>query len=598
MTILRLLLLALSVAWCAGAVTRSVGPGKPYAKPCEAFAAAVDGDVIEIDAAGAYDGDVCPITKNNLTIRGVGGRAKIDAAGKYAWGKGIWVVAGNNTVIENIEFSGATVPDRNGAGIRLDGGNLTVRNCFFHDNENGILGGFYGTVLIEHSEFLNNGYGDGYSHNIYLGGGITQFTMRYSASRSARAGHLVKSRAASNYILYNRLTEENGTGSYELDLSNAGLTYVIGNTIQQGETTQNRGMISYGMEGVSSTSPNLLHIVNNTFVSTRSAGATYVQIGAGVVTPAVIRNNIFSGSGILSTQASSQFSGNVTSGDMAFVNPTQYDFHITNLSAALNAGVEPGTGNGYSLRPVMQYFHPLCGEPRVDVGPIDAGAFEYGVVGGNPVCATPIVVPPPPPPPAPAPVLSALALSQLEVTGGAAVTGTVTLSAPAGTSGAVVALSSTAPAAASVPASITIAAGQTSATFSVTTAAVITSTNATINATLDGKTLSAALTVKPPIVPATPVKITAFTVSPVRVTPGSKFELRIQLCAPAPVGGLKVQLFSTTSFTLLPQTITVPAGATSVAAYGTIDKKATPRKVLLRARTAANEMLCLLIITK
>jgi len=51
------------------------------------------------------------------------------------------VIRGNDVIVENIEFSGARVPDRNGAGIRPEGRNFTVRNCRFYDCENGILGG-------------------------------------------------------------------------------------------------------------------------------------------------------------------------------------------------------------------------------------------------------------------------------------------------------------------------------------------------------------------------------------------------------------------------------------------------------------------------
>lgn len=570
---------ALLFSFPAFAVTRSVGPGQPYATPCQALTAAQNGDVVEI-AAGLYTGDVCAITANNLTIRGVGGRARLDAAGLYAWGKGIWVVAGDNTIIENIEFFGARVPDRNGAGIRLDTGNLTVRNCFFHDNENGILGGAYGFVLIEHSEFANNGYGDGYSHNIYLNAGVAQFTLRYSYSHHARNGHLVKSRAAVNYILYNRLTQESGTGSYELDLPNAGHSYVIGNVLQQGETTQNRGMLSYGMEALSATTPNQLYAVNNTFVSTRSAGATFVQVGASVPLPAVVRNNVFSGSGILMTQASALLAGNVSSGDIGFVNPLSYDYRITAASAALNAGVDPGTGGSYPLRPAMQYYHPLCGESRADVGLIDAGAFEYGLITGTPVCAG--VVPPPPV----TPVLSALSLSASQVTGGAAVTGTVTLSAAAGASGTVVSLSSSAPAVAAVPASVTVPAGQTSATFPITTGAVAASTTAAIQATLDGKTLSASLTVNPPPAAA---RLLSLAISPSKTSPGGKVKATLRLTAPAPAGGLVASVASSSAGVSVPASVTVPQGSASVSFQANVSATAAAQTVTLTA-TAVNSV--------
>src|ERR1700690_1745867 len=176
---MRSLVLAmlLSVAGPASAATRSVGPGQTYATPCAAIAAAQDGDVIEIDAAGTYAGDVCAIAASNLTLRGVNGRAHIDAAGKAFGGKGTWVIQGTNTTVENIELSGASVPDKNGAGIRQEGNGLTVRSCYFHDNEDGILSGGAGEIVIDGSEFAHNGAGDGYSHNRNLGH-QTKFTLR------------------------------------------------------------------------------------------------------------------------------------------------------------------------------------------------------------------------------------------------------------------------------------------------------------------------------------------------------------------------------------------------------------------------------------
>jgi hypothetical protein len=94
------------------------------------------------------------------------------------------------------------------------------------------------------------------------------------------------------------------------------------------------------------------------------------------------------------------------------------------------------------------------------------------------------------------PTLSTVALSPTSVVGGATSTGTVTLTAPAPTGGAVVTLSSS-NAAATVPASATIAAGATSATFAVTTSAVTTSTSAIVTATYSGASQTATLTVNP-----------------------------------------------------------------------------------------------------
>lgn len=578
------------------AAVRSVGPGQPYAKPCQALAAAQDGDVIEIDAAGNYDGDVCAIYRNNLTIRGVNGRARIDAAGMYAQGKGIWVVAGDNTVVENIEFSGARVPDRNGAGIRLDSGNLTVRNCVFHHNETGILGGFYGKVLIEHSEFYDNGYGDGQSHNIYLNAGVAEFTLRYSASRRAIVGHLVKSRAAKNYILYNRLTQETGTGSYEIDLPSGGVAYVIGNVLQQGDTTQNRSMISYGMEGLRTDVAPELYVVNNTFVSTRSAGATFVQITSGMSTPAVIRNNIFSGSGTLTTQGNALLAGNVATGDMGFLDPAQFDYRISNLSAALNAGVDPGAAAGFSLRPVMQYKHPLCAVARQDVGPIDAGAFEYGVIEANPVCAgSPEPPPPPPPPPPPAPELASLSVSASSVEAGGSLTATVALSAPAPAGGVPVALASSHPGVIAAPAAVIVPEGSASASVQLQAGSVTAETTVVITATLDGKSLQATIAVRP--VPVKPglAALAKLSRSPSHVRPGQDFTLAVQLANPAPAGGVTVRFGCSSASVKLPSSVTIAAGASSAKITGSLDAAAASGVVSVQA-TSANTLVTSIIV--
>jgi MYXO-CTERM domain-containing protein len=382
-TSLARLALALGVltALPARAVTLTVGPGKMYATPCAAIAAAADGDTIEIDAAGSYGGDVCAVPKNRLTLRGVGGRPRIDAAGRNYGGKGIWVISGNDTTVENIEFSGATVPDKNGAGIRQEGQNLTVRGCYFHDNEDGILsgGGPSTEIIIEYSEFANNGFGDGFSHNMYIGN-EGRFTLRYSYSHAAKVGHLVKSRAAENYILYNRLSGEDGTGSYEIDLPNAGTSYVIGNLIQQGPSTQNPTFVTYGVEGATPQNPgHTLFVVNNTFVNDRTAGGTFISVGSAITTPAFIVNNIFFGGGTVTNQTGAMQMTNFTQGDPRLVDRAAYDYHLAPGSPCINAGSDPGTGAGFVLLPSRHYVHPAGGADRTIAGIIDIGAYEFGI---------------------------------------------------------------------------------------------------------------------------------------------------------------------------------------------------------------------------
>jgi hypothetical protein len=266
-----------------------VGLDQAIHTPSAAAAVARDGDTVEIEA-GVYVGDTAVWKQNNLTIRGIEGRPELQAGGKSAEGKAIWVVRGGNITIENIEFRDARVRDKNGAGIRFEQGNLTVRNCRFIHNENGILTGSGDMILrIENSEFGYNGYGDGYSHNLYAGH-IKSLYVTGSYFHHANAGHLLKSRAEENHILFNRLTDETGgRASYEIDLPNGGQDYIVGNIIEQSATAQNPNIISFGEEGYQGTDSRL-YLVQNTILNDRPGGGNLLLAKAGYDKIAVLNN--------------------------------------------------------------------------------------------------------------------------------------------------------------------------------------------------------------------------------------------------------------------------------------------------------------------
>ncbi len=377
---------ALAASPAAIAATLQVGPGKTYATPCAAIAAAQAGDTIEVDAAGSYAGDTCAWSTDNLTVRGVNGRAKIDATNTaVAQQKGIFVIAAPNATIENFELSNAAISagaGNNGAGIRHQGLNLTVRNCFFHDNQNGILGSpstdGQGEVLIEGSEFSHNGAGDGFSHNMYLGH-YAKFTLHHSYSHRGNVGHLVKTRAYVNFVMYSRITDETGgTASYEIDVPNAGTTYVIGNVIEQSATTQNPAIIAYGEEGATNPDAHLF-VVNNTILNDNGAG-TFVSIGNG--SPASIVNNVFTGGGTITAQAAAAQVANFSTGNPMFVNQAAYDVHLAAGSPCIDQGSTPGMNGSQSLSPDHEYAHPLSQVTRAIVGTkLDIGAYEFGNAG-------------------------------------------------------------------------------------------------------------------------------------------------------------------------------------------------------------------------
>ncbi|HEY1092275.1 MAG TPA: right-handed parallel beta-helix repeat-containing protein [Burkholderiaceae bacterium] len=292
---------ACAMAACSAWAARlEVGPGRAYATIAQASRAARDGDTVEVQA-GDYRGDVAVWTQRNLTLRAVGGRARLIANGASAERKAIWVVRGDNIRIDGFDFSGARVADRNGAGIRFESGRLTVVNSSFVDNENGILTTNNGQaeLVIERSAFRLNGAGDGFSHNLYVGR-IAKLTVTDSSFTDARVGHLLKSRAALNEIHRNRFVDTNtGTSSYELEFPNGGVARVTLNTIRQGPRTQNPNMVSYGAEGYSWPS-NQLVLQDNTLIDDRPSGGVYLRVAPGARTVVLGGNRL---AGVSSTRA-------------------------------------------------------------------------------------------------------------------------------------------------------------------------------------------------------------------------------------------------------------------------------------------------------
>jgi len=377
--------LAAAVIGSASAATLSVGPGKDFSAPCAAIAVAKDGDVIEITGNTTYSGDACSISRHDLTIRGVNGRPRIDAAGKNAADKGIWVVNGNNLTVDNVEMYGAKVMDGNGAAFRLQGAGFTLRNSFIHDNENGILANANpnSDVLIEYSEFGHNGRGDGQTHNLYIGK-VRSLTFRYNYSHDANVGHDLKSRAMTNTIVYNRFSSTNpgekgstasGQPSYEIDLPNAGTSYVIGNIIQQPAANQNPAIVAYGEEGATNPGQDL-YFVNNTVVND-FAGGTFLFVSGKVSTPALVQNNIFVGNGTLSTQSTAVLKNNYRA--FAADSADRSTASLRRFAGALviDAGTDPGkSAAGVALAPTGQYKDVAAGEARPEAGALDLGAFE------------------------------------------------------------------------------------------------------------------------------------------------------------------------------------------------------------------------------
>jgi hypothetical protein len=357
-----------------------VGPHQAVTHVAAAARVANPGDVVEIDA-GEYVDDATSWPQSNLTIRATGGRARMIQHGPSAEGKAIWVFKGDNVTVENIEFSGAHGPDRNVAGIRHEGGKLTIRHCLFEDNQMGLLtwNSEQAELNVENSEFRGNAVaanhrrGDPIGHQIYVGS-IARFTLRESYVHRGAFGHLVKSRARENLIVNNRIADgDSGKSSYELEFPNGGIAYVLGNIIQQSAQTENAQLVSYGAEGYRWRQSEL-YLVNNTLVDDLPRDGVLLRVapGAGRV---VLVNNLMLGNASLATDIASESRNNRVVGPGEFASAANGDYRLRAGSALVGRGVEPDPANGVSLRLDREYDHPLRGHP-LPAGPLSPGALQ------------------------------------------------------------------------------------------------------------------------------------------------------------------------------------------------------------------------------
>lgn len=170
------------------------------------------------------------------------GRAVLD--GKACEGKAALVLRGRSASIEGLVFANIAVPDLNGAGIRLEKGNLNVSQSWFRDSQQGILTGNdpASEITIDKSTFTRLGNCEdpsGCAHSIYIGnyGALTVTRSRFEAGRG---GHYVKSRAARATIVDNSFDDTGGRATnYMIDLPAGATGRIAGNWFVQGRDKEN-----------------------------------------------------------------------------------------------------------------------------------------------------------------------------------------------------------------------------------------------------------------------------------------------------------------------------------------------------------------------
>ncbi len=275
--------------------TLQVGQGKEYPAPSAAVAAAQEGDKIDIYPGQYFDCAI--VTKNNVTLEGVGDWSQIVMTDKACQGKALLITHAANVVVRNMTLTRARVPDENGAGIRGEGPGLLVDHVRFINNQNGILSGFdQGTTTIRNSYFEKNGScGGACAHGIYIG---HQDLLRVENTvfRDTQRTHHIKSRARRTEVINCDIQDgPTGTASYEIEIPNGGTLIARGNTIVKGPNAENHtAAIMIGSEGVEQPTPEIT-VENNTFRNDGSYPTIFVDNLT--ATEAQVINNRISGSG-------------------------------------------------------------------------------------------------------------------------------------------------------------------------------------------------------------------------------------------------------------------------------------------------------------
>lgn len=157
-------------------------------------------------------------------------------------GKAALVLGGKSARVDGMVFANIGVPDRNGAGIRLEKGNLTVTQSWFRDSEQGILAGNDpgSSVVIDKSTFTRLGICEAdCAHSIYIGdyGALTVTRSRFEAGTG---GHYVKSRSTRVSIVNSSFDDTRGRATnYMIDLPAGSTGRIAGNWFVQGRDKEN-----------------------------------------------------------------------------------------------------------------------------------------------------------------------------------------------------------------------------------------------------------------------------------------------------------------------------------------------------------------------
>ena len=296
---MRVVTILLALVLAAPAYAGENGPftvrasGKSYWRLGQAVSAIGNGD-------GAID--IAPGRYRDCAVQEAGRIAYIGTQpgavifdGMACEGKATLVLRGRAAHVQGITFAHVTVPDGNGAGIRLERGNLDVTESQFIDSQSGILSADdpSSAIRVDKSTFAGLGTcpGGDCAHSIYIGN-YGSLSVTNSRFERGTGGHYVKSRATRIVVLNSSFDDTRGRATnYMIDLSGGAVGRIAGNTFVQGRNKDNHAaFITVAPEGVANPSQGLI-VEDNTGSIAPGAPWSSVFVADWSHEPLVIRNN-------------------------------------------------------------------------------------------------------------------------------------------------------------------------------------------------------------------------------------------------------------------------------------------------------------------
>jgi hypothetical protein len=404
----------------AKAETWKVGPDEKAKNISGIIDNAAPGDVIELtgDIKDSFILRKSGTAEKPIVIRSAEGkRYKID----FASARNGIETRGDYYTFENLELTNAQF-----RGIFHCSEGIVIRNCYFHDNQNGIMGAdstTTGDITIEGCEFYHNGSGI-YAHQMYLASwkpGATAI-VQFNYIHDSTGGVNIKSRMPHNVIRYNWI--ENAQ-NYECDIVDSDEapdapalrpinTEFIGNVV----ITNAEGGNPHHKMNLGSDQPRspggegTFTIANNTFVCRRASNEVHMIRIGGNIKEADFYNNIFVGPGLKefgvlviedtsgdegkpgskghlgklvgkgnfvadnAINVPEEFAGTVRGKDPGFTDYDKGDLHLAEGSPCIGAGdvSAPFAAKYAPIRSAKPFMRPV-GEK------MDIGAFGMTVAG-------------------------------------------------------------------------------------------------------------------------------------------------------------------------------------------------------------------------